>query len=132
MKNRTLPEFIVMSACNAPAQGALLHRQLARHSEMQRSLKELGFSYINGEGLYKGILEFSVIVVIEDRDDIKALEALAQHFDQECILHIDYMRRGFLLYPNGTASYIGDWREVESVEGLDSYSLFLDKFYVVR
>ena len=75
-------------------------------------------------GVYKGTPEVSFLVIIHSDKDRAKLIDLAQDFNQESILISRPDRSSYLyMIENGDKIELGELQEVESVEGLDAFTI---------
>ena len=91
---------------------------------LTRRLTEQGLSFTETLGVYKGTPEVSFLVIIHSDKDRAKLIDLGHRFNQESIL-ISRPDRTSYLYTieNGDKIEIGDLVEVDSVEGLDAFTI---------
>lgn len=89
-----------------------------------------GIDYSPVQGSYKGATESSYMI----EGDYKTLDLvrdMARLFNQDSILIVTNDNRAMLNYMHGAnkSLYIGTWTEVNSVDGLDAYSIIDGKYY---
>ena len=91
---------------------------------METILNDYGFSFTQVLGSYKGATEQSFLVIIHSDKDRAKLIDLAQDFNQESILISRPDRSSYLyMIENGDKIELGELQEVESVEGLDAFTI---------
>lgn len=75
---------------------------------IQEFLPNYNYSRLAMHGVYKGVSELSYIIEVDDNlDDI---QALANKYNQECILYLDNQREASLIHSDGKKEYIGSFR----------------------
>jgi len=77
-------------------------------------------------GSYKGNIERSYCFSVEDMDRVvKIAQVFNTELNQECVLAV-YHGSCFLIYPDNTSEYIGEWTEVsrEFAEKQDAYTFY--------
>lgn len=92
---------------------------------VERTLKDMEFSFSNVEGSYKGNKEKGFLVVVNDYTDITNIESLAKTYNQESILLSGKDRKSQLVYMDGsTSAQLGTLRNVPKTVALkkDSYT----------
>jgi hypothetical protein len=99
---------------------------MQRTEELIDILSSHGFEYTRGVGKYNGVLEEAVLAAVPSYPNISWLMAVAQDFDQDCILEIK-QGHGWLRYTNGTEEYIGTMRPANETE--NAYSKFGDNIF---
>lgn len=91
---------------------------------METILNDYGFSFTQVLGSYKGATEQSFLVIVNSDKDRAKLIDLAQDFNQESILISRPDRSSYLyMIENGDKIELGELQEVESVEGLDAFTI---------
>lgn len=105
-----------------------------RTNQLNNSLKSLGVSFKEIQGYYKNTKETSFVVVLDNNTNLKTIQGLASHFNQECILFSDSDRVSKLVYPNGNETSIGTLKSVSKFEATkhDNYSYCsdLDQYFI--
>lgn len=101
-----------------------------------RMLDEFNVTYHEVIGYYKGQREVSFMVMLDKDFTVEFFESLAKKFDQECILYRDKYNECYLHYTcpykkDYNEKLDGSFKQVESVENLDAYSIIGGKFYAV-
>ena len=73
-------------------------------------------------GVYKGVSELSYIIEVDD--NLADIQALANKYDQECILYLDNQREATLMYGDGKKEYIGSFKSASKqlAQTKDSYT----------
>ena len=73
-------------------------------------------------GVYKGKEELSYIIEVDD--NLADIQALANKYDQECILYLDNQREATLMYGDGKKEYIGSFKSASKqlAQTKDSYT----------
>lgn len=112
------------------------HRPNKTWDETAKEIEEVADRFLNSRiviGCYKGEKELSIRV--ESRHYSTILD-VAHRYDQESILLVDDENRAYLIYladPQNKVM-IGEFVEVESIEGLDSwtYDQVENKYYTVK
>lgn len=75
-------------------------------------------------GCYKGVVETSFIEKINNQDEFNNALNYAIRFNQESVLVIDENNNATLIsLDNGEKIPAGVWTKVDSVEGLENYSI---------
>jgi len=125
---RTETPFAILSACRPEYSGeANAHRTAALAAQLRA--RNLDFAPVSG--YWRGAAEAAFIVLCPETHDGRALalvRLLADRYGQDAILHVDANRAaGLLLRSPGRALYadalaIGQWREVDDTDGLDSWT----------
>jgi len=95
-------------------------------------IAELRLPFKGSAGVYKGTIEKSFVVVVNDQADIDTLAGFAfKSFGQESILHQDSNQLARLIYSDGRTETLGKLVQVpkELAETLDNYTLMDGKFY---
>ena len=122
MKNRTLPEFCIISGFTGIGYSP---DNLQNDTSLKDSLKGLKAKYLSCIGYYKGNEEISNLVFLDDDINKKMIVGLAEHFNQESILFVDRHRFAYLVYPNGKEEFVGKWKELslEDAGDADNWTL---------
>jgi len=102
-----------------------------RTSSLKNLLTNKKYNFGQVLGSYKGSLEKSFIVDASE-DVVKPLQLIASVFKQESILVVDELQNATLLYGNGKIEKIGTMSQVNSINGLGSWSLVNGLFYTVK
>ena len=95
-------------------------------------IAELRLPFKRAEGVYKGTIEKSFVVVVNDQADIDTLAGFAfKSFGQESILHQDSNQLARLIYADGKTETLGKLVQVskELAETKDNYTVMENKFY---
>jgi len=135
---RTEIPFSILSACRPEYSGeANEHRTAAL--ALQLRARDLDFAPVSG--YWRGAAESAFLVLCPERpavwpsDDGRALalvRLLADRYGQDAILYVDANRAARLLLRGpGRALYadeqaLGQWREVQSTDGLEGYTRTAD------
>jgi hypothetical protein len=119
MKNRTLPEFCIISGFTGIGYSP---DNLQNDTALKDSLKGLKAKYLSCIGYYKGNEEISNLVFLDDDTNKKTIVGLAEHFNQESILFVDRHRFAYLVYLDGREVFVGKWKELsfEEAENVDN------------
>jgi hypothetical protein len=102
-----------------------------RTSSLKNALETKGYNFVQALGTYKGSLEKSFVVDASE-DVLKPLQALAGFFRQESILVVNEDQKAILMYSNGQNEKLGQMTQVNSITGLDSWTLVNGLFYTVK
>ena len=102
-----------------------------RTSNLKTLLNNKNYKFNAVMGSYKGSIEHSFIVDASE-DIVGNLKALASYFKQESILVVDEMNKAALHYFNGKVDQLGEMIQVNSISGLDSWTLVNQLFYTVK
>lgn len=105
----------------------------ARMNEMERRLTEAGVPYKRIKGAYKGTPEQSFVVDARSPQVRAVAEQIAfQGFGQESVLDVSPTGAAALKYGTGEIEPLpGLYSQVDSIEGLDAYSIIDGKIYSV-
>ncbi len=99
----------------------------ANNAALEYSLMNLGLHYEKVKGMYKGSEENSFMILgIINNTDMTRIKGLATIFEQDSILTIDHNRNATLVYMSGVLEILGKWTKVNSVKGLDGYTVLDD------
>lgn len=114
--------------------------------EVFLNLQDFGVSCDIVQGMYKGTKEESILVVLpqfqsESYDNqIKMIESIVLKYNQESYLYIHNDGVSELRYFGNTsnnvrmrsfAEKLGQFTEVESIDGLDAYTIYKDRAYTI-
>ena len=97
--------FIIISAeieGKCPVENVEATRQLVN------SLDALESKYKHCEGMYEGRKETSFLVELTKKNNLQMYLGVSNHFDQECILHVNFQREAFLV-SGVTNDKVGYW-----------------------
>lgn len=124
MNYQSKPDFYIMAANG-------------KENEFMNELNQLGLSYKEVEGSYKGIKERSFIIIDEGIDEA-IIEELAQSYKQESYLKVVTENRDALLvFTNGGYSEpIGNFTAVSKDEALSAdaytYDSMFSQYYLAK
>jgi hypothetical protein len=105
----------------------------ARTADLRHWLQDKELQFVSAEGSYKGVKENSFVVLTPSVIDRLLVGALAEHYGQESILHVEANRRATLHYFGVCQDvHIGMWQPVASVAGLDAWTLVAGQHYAVK
>ena len=125
-----LPQIVILSAElseNTKDQNEHLTAKLAC------ALGDMNMPFKSVQGMYKGHKENSFLVIVRDFKEISLMNNLAWAYHQESILYCDQDRNAFLVYCDGTpADALGVFQKVDSVEGLDAYTIDGDEYWTCK
>lgn len=113
--------FVFMSA----ARGQSSSIDERNHNSLCRTLsQDLEYEFDEVNGVYKGEAERSVMVQVQDFNQIGLLIKEAVTYSQESILIMDARKKCFLFYPaSNTMEYIGTmWVSDTKPLGVDAYT----------
>lgn len=119
------------------AERSNLDSEVNQHNtnSMRYSLARLGLYFESVNGVYKGVSEDSFMVFgIQSKPMFDRIVNLAALFNQESILVVDSDSSARLEYlESGESVNIGTFTQVDSVLGLDAYTVTDDgKMYAVK
>ena len=128
MKNRTLPEFCIISGFTGIGYSP---DNLQNDTSLKDSLKGLNAKYLSCIGYYKGDEEISNLVFLDDDTNKKMIVGLAEHFNQESILFVDRHRFAYLVYLDGREVFVGKWKELsfEDAENIDNCTVIGNRVF---
>lgn len=114
-----------------------LYTNIDNHETLVVTLQERGVDYTEVSAMYKGITESSIMV--ESSDYAKYLEleslalAIARDFNQESILKVSNDDTVELHYlTDNRIESIGVLTEVDTLEGLEGYSIINNRMFTVK
>ncbi len=116
--------IIIMSA-----ERSNLSSEVNQHNTnaLRHSLSVLGLYFETVKGIYKGVSEDSFMVMgVQSSSMLERLEGLAALFNQESILVVDQHSNAFLRFMDGGVVGIGKFGQVDSIDGLDAYTILDD------
>ena len=128
---------IVLSAChNHDTVDAVTKVMLNTRatSLLETAIAKTGLKFLPVEGVYEGEHEDSFLVLCNDYYDVARMESLAMYDNaQECVLVLDLLKENAVLKYKDVASMIGrGLQQVDSVDGIDNYSLIDGNYWVVE
>lgn len=129
VNNKGFSMFIFISACRGTDQDQV------RTDKLRKYINSFKMSFEEVEGCYKGQTEKSFKVKLDpsNTDRLIDLMIIAEYFKQESIMRVQDSGDAELIYIDSKqVEYIGKFQEVESIEGLDAYSVIDGKFYSVK
>ena len=103
-------------------------------NRVMQGLKLAGLTVDEVQGVYKGTSEksFRVTTSNDELFNVSFIRGLARRLEQESILWVKDDGKSFLDFiQSGDMVHIGTMREVESVQGLEAYSVIGTKCYAV-
>ncbi len=103
-----------------------------RTLNLEACLQDCGFSFNKAQGVYKGSIEDSFVVLPKNQEEIESLKDFAfKNFKQESVLLQDANGRAILVYNDGRNEEIGRLRQVNPklVDMLDSYTVLNGTVY---
>lgn len=103
-------------------------------SVLKETLDSLNLSHAEVNGVYKGVPEKSLLVVLNDNDDLSIIKELGLVHGQESILYVDSNRFGSLEYMSGKSIPLGLFRAVakEIAIAQDCYTEINGLYYVTQ
>jgi hypothetical protein len=105
----------------------------ARTADLKQWLRDKELQFVSAEGSYKGVKENSFVVLTRSVVDRLLVGALAQHYGQESILHVDAKRNAVLHFFDVCQDVdLGTWQSVADVAGLDAWTLVDGQHYAVK
>lgn len=114
-----------------------LYANIDNHETLVVTLQERGVDYTEVSGMYKGVTESSIM--LESSDHSKYLEfeslalAIARDFNQESILKVSNDDQAELHYlADNRNESIGVLTEVDTLEGLEGYSIINNRIFTVK
>lgn len=121
-----IPEIVIFSAAKSRYND---DQNEKRHEVLLTILKDLGVRFLQCKGTYKGRHERSVMIFLDHAKGFTEhmfTQLATTKFDQECILHRDKYKQGFLMYKNGVFEKIGTVNQITPVQAteLESYTWF--------
>jgi len=104
----------------------------ARTADLKQWLRDKELQFVSAEGSYKGVKENSFVVLTPSVIDRLLVGALAEHYGQESILHVEASRRATLHYFGVCQDMdLGVWRPIADVSGMDAWTLVAGQYYSV-
>lgn len=120
--------YVYISACKGNSNDHV------NTNALKATLIDLGATFEEVEGCYKGVTEKSFKVKFEAEKGISLMKVseLAKFYNQESILVQWSNNSCTLIYMNGNIEGIGIMEEVDSTEGLDAYSIINGKIFTIK
>jgi hypothetical protein len=100
-------------------------QNLIQHEETKVWLSSLNIPYKVVKGVYKGTSELSFLLIANDKT-LRVATMLARDYDQECFLYSNEKRDTCLVFQDGKGVNLGTFVRVQSVNGLESYTVDLE------
>jgi len=126
MKNRKRVILVSAELKTLPSQ-----TNEARTKSLENALKTKGYNFSQVLGSYKGSLEKSFLIDASE-DILKNVHSLAGYFGQESILVVDELQKATLIDSNGQKEVIGEMKQVNSLTGLEGWTLVNGLFFTVK
>lgn len=92
-------------------------------ADLREDLEQAGLRFAAVQGMYKGVAENSFAVILPGIVAWHTVQALAGRYDQESVLLVNVDRSAALHYADGRIEALGTWTTVDSIEGLDAYTV---------
>jgi len=103
-----------------------------RTQTLSDCIEDIGLRFDTADGVYKGGIEKSFVVLVKDQLEIDALTDFAfKTFDQESVLYQDANQEAYLLFKDGKTEQLGILQRVEKEVALkkDNYTILNEEYY---
>lgn len=102
-----------------------------RTDELKGILTKRNYNFTQVQGSYKGVAEVSFLVDASE-DIINDLLEIARFQRQDSILVVNEDQKATLIYNNGQTQLIGTMTQVDSIKGLDAWTLVNNMYFSVK